>query len=286
VAPRRFTLELSVGPGDLSRAVDLLAARSELSRRSIKNVMAKGGVWLSGPGRRGRRRLRRATTPLRPGDLVELFYDEELLAQEPPVARCLARWPRYSVWLKPAGMLAQGTNYGDHCALLRQVEQQIRDAHLVHRLDRETAGLMLLAHDAEAAARLSGLLRGGGITKRYRAEVLGDLRGHEGGSGTIDAPLDGKAARTEYCVLRFDPERNVSLVELVLITGRTHQIRRHLNAIGHPVMGDPRYGRGNKNRAGLQLAACALEWICPFSREPRQVAVDPDELGCLNPARR
>jgi tRNA pseudouridine32 synthase/23S rRNA pseudouridine746 synthase len=282
VTPRRFALELPVGPGDPSRAVDLLAARAKLSRRSIKDVMAKGGVWLSGPTRRGRRRLRRATTALRPGDLVELFYDEELLAQDPPVARCLARWPRYSVWLKPAGLLAQGTNYGDHCALLRQVERQIRAVHLVHRLDRETAGLMLLAHDAEAAARLSGLLRTGGITKRYRAEVLGDLRGHGGDGGTLDAPLDGKPARTEYRVLQFDPGRNVSLVELVLVTGRTHQIRRHLNAVGHPVMGDPRYGRGNKNRAGLQLVAHALEWTCPFAHEPRRVAVDPDELGCFS----
>lgn len=70
-----------------------------------------------------------------------------------------------------------------------------------------------------------------------------------------------------------------SLIDVELITGRMHQIRRHLEMIGYPVMGDPKYGRGNKNRSGLQLVATRLQFECPLGNGHIDQAVDPEKLG-------
>lgn len=272
-----IVVEHRVSDDDPRHAAELLARRSGLSRRVVKEAMTKGAVWLRRGG--ARRRLRRATAPLRVGDRVELYYDERVLKAEAPAARCLLEHERYSVWQKPAGLLSQGTDYGDHCSLLRQVElhRKGRGAYLVHRLDRETSGLMLMAHDRKAAAALSALFRTGAVTKRYRAVVLGDADARLGHEGILSGEVGGKAARTTFRVLevRSGGGRVVSEVELLLGTGRTHQIRRQLAEAGLPVLGDPRYGRGNKNLEGLQLIARALELTCPFTGEAVRVEL-PD----------
>jgi tRNA pseudouridine32 synthase/23S rRNA pseudouridine746 synthase len=125
------------------------------------------------------------------------------------------------------------------------------------------------------------LFRNARIEKGYRAEVLGNMTAQAG--RPIDRPLDGKAARTRVVEVRFDPDRSVSVVRLQIDTGRRHQIRRHLDAVGHPVMGDPRYGRGNKNRDGLKLVAERLSFTCPLSGEPVVVRV-PDAAPGPGPA--
>jgi len=163
--------------------------------------------------------------------------------------------------------MAQGTEYGDHCSLLRQAElffRPQRKVFLVHRLDREAEGLMLIAHNEEAAAKLSHLFQKNQIIKRYTVEVLGNLFERPG--KRIDLPLDGKPALTEYEAVSYDPGTNTSKALVHIKTGRLHQIRRHLDLIGHPVMGDPRYGTGNKNRAGLRLIADELRFHCPFTK--------------------
>ncbi len=249
-------------------ACDLLAAKSGLPKGRIKDAMNKGAVWLKSK-RGGLRRLRRATAALRPGDHIELYYDGEILSAKPPQAKCLADRVSYSVWHKPAGLLSQGTKYGDHCSLLRQAELFFtppREAFLVHRLDREVEGVMLVAHGSKSAAGLSALFEKKVIVKRYRAEVLG-LAGEAGSEGRIDLPLDGKPAITEYRVASCDPENNSTRVEIVIQTGRLHQIRRHFEMIGHPVMGDPKYGKGNKNREGIRLAAVSLQFVSPDTGE-------------------
>src|SRR5690606_33637419 len=120
------------------------------------DAMLKGAVWLT----RGKhqKRIRRATFVGQTGDKLSLHYDAELLRRVPPTPQLLADEKRYSIWLKPAGLLAQGTMEGDHCSLLRLCEQQLqREVYLVHRLDREAAGLMLIAHDGKSAAAFSQL---------------------------------------------------------------------------------------------------------------------------------
>ncbi len=73
---------------------------------------------------------------------------------------------------------------------------------------------------------------------------------------------------------RYDARKNTSAVDVVIQTGRRHQIRRHFDGIGHPVMGDPAYGSGNKNSEGLRLAAISLTFRCPFSREKMVFELD------------
>lgn len=267
--PRRVTLKLTVTPSDAGQtAPSLLARESGVSKARVKLAMTKGAVWLSRHGRHPGR-LRSATYAVRAGDNLELHYDEGILESVPPSPVLISDRTGYSVWWKPAGLMTQGSVFGDHCSLSRLVEKRFenkREVRLVHRLDREASGLVLIAHTADVAARLSALFQGNEIEKEYRAEVLGVI-GPPGTTGTIHTPLDGKDARTTYEVLETDQGRGTSTVRVFIQTGRTHQIRRHFEGIGHPVMGDPRYGEGNKNRSGLRLAAVALRFVCPVARQ-------------------
>lgn len=252
---------------DISVCV-LLAQETRLSKTKIKDAMNKGAVWVK-KKRGGSKRLRRASTHLRAGDVLDFYYDERLLALVPPEAKCLSDHIHYSIWHKPGGLMSQGTMYGDHCSVMRQAELFFRNARpvfLVHRLDREASGLMVLAHSRAAAAKLSELFQKNLIIKQYRAEVLGNLlsKNHH---GTIKLPLDGKTALTEYTVESYSPGSNTSLVTIIIKTGRLHQIRRHFYMIGFPVIGDPQYGKGNKNSEGMKLIATLLGFTCPFSRQ-------------------
>jgi 23S rRNA pseudouridine1911/1915/1917 synthase len=128
---------------------------------------------------------------------------------------------------------------------------------IVHRLDKDTSGLMLVARGDEAHRRLSAQIKAREVRRSYLALVEGRLRSR---TGTIDAPLgrDYRAperravggrgprdARTHFTVVEMLPAD--ALVEARLETGRTHQIRAHFAAIGHPVAGDPRYGHAGRH---------------------------------------
>ncbi len=269
----KLTLKRTVTEGDPTQAADFLALHTGLSKARIKDAMAKGAVWLQRKGR-GRDRLRRATAAIKPGDGIEIFYDQAILSMDIPKAICVKDFRYYSIWRKPAGLLTQGTDYGDHCSLLRCVQTYFdprRDAYPVHRLDREAEGLVVVAHTSDAAAGLSRIFQGHEVKKVYRAEVLGIM---EAGHGQIDLPLDGKQAFTSYTLLCADMENRTSALQVEIKTGRLHQIRRHLAAIGHPVMGDPRYGKGNKDGRPLRLTACAIEFICPLTQAKVVCSID------------
>lgn len=274
---RHFTLTHAGAP---DTALDALARISALPKGRIKDAMAKGAVTLTRGGKT--RRLRRATFALQPGDTLALWYDPELLARVPPQPQLLADEKQYSVWFKPAGLLAQGTREGDHCALLRLAEVQLkRDAFLVHRLDREAAGLMVIAHTPKAAAALSALFAAQDPAARIRKLYRVEVKGQAPERGEIALPLDGKPALTRYMRVTFDPARNSSVLDVELVTGRKHQIRRHFAQSGWPVLGDPAYGEDNKDARGLQLLAVALEFNCPLSGRARKFSVDPASLPAL-----
>ncbi|MCB1736246.1 MAG: RNA pseudouridine synthase [Gammaproteobacteria bacterium] len=245
-------------PGNL---VDLLAERSGLPKVRVKDAMTKGAVWVRKSGSKDERRQRRAKSVVQSGDHIALYYDAALLALPASDAVCVHAQREYSVWDKPAGVLAQGTRFGDHRALTRQVELAHGGAFPVHRLDREARGLMLVAHNPKAAATLSQRFQQNRVEKRYRVEVLGVPAE---ASAQIDAPLDGKAAQSRYRLLATT--QRGSILEVRITTGRLHQIRRHLAGIGHPVLGDPRYGQGNADPRGLQLVAEYLAFDCPWRK--------------------
>lgn len=268
-------LKRIIGPDDPDTICDALALHSGLSKGRIKKAISCGAVWLYRSKAKSRR-IRRATTRVKQGDRISLYYDELILSQVPPCAHCIRDMKAYSVWFKPANLMTQGTRFGDHSALTRQVEQYFtprRKVFLVHRLDRETSGLVITAHNRRSAALLSEMFRSRKVQKTYLAWVLGDL-GSTKSEGTIDLPLDARQAVTRYALKQFDAHKNQSLVQVTPVTGRRHQIRRHFNMIGHPVMGDPCYGRGNKTQSGLQLTAVGLAFECPLGNGLIKITID------------
>jgi len=257
-------VHVTVAAGECRTVCEVLAEGSGLSNVRIKEAMQKGAAWLKRAGAR-EQRLRRAKARPMTADRLSLYYDPELLARIPPAAECRHDAGRFSVWFKPAGLMTQGTRFGDHCSLLRQAEIFLRPgrgAFPVHRLDREASGLLIVAHDRGAAAAFSRLFAGHRVVKRYRVELRGCIHP---AAGRIELPLDGRPAVTEYTRRSHDPATDISVVDVVMPSGRKHQIRRHFALAGFPVMGDPLYGLQNKNSTGLRLQAWQIEFTCPFT---------------------
>lgn len=245
--------------------VDLLAESTGLSKSVIKDCLTKGAVWLKRVGKK-EQRVRRAKFSVRPKDRISIYYNEAILKQIPHEPQCLFSEKQYSVWNKPSGLLSQGTQYGDHCSLLRIAEKTLsnnaKSIHLVHRLDKDAQGIVLLAHDKLAAAAISELFKNGKIEKKYCAVATG-LVGKVGNTFRIEEPLDNKKAITDISVVRHDGENCESVLDINLHTGRFHQIRRHLQSIGHPLLGDRKYD--GKTSDELHLQAYLLSFKCPFT---------------------
>lgn len=256
----------------------LVKAAPQLSKGRLKDAMNKGAVlW-----RRGKqnKRLRRAQADLLPGDTLELNYDEHLLQRSCDAAVLIHEARGYSVWFKPAGMLSQGNEWGDHLSLLRFAElhwQGKRQVFLLHRLDREASGLVLIAHTKQAAAAFSLMMQQHKIDKTYRIQIKGQMSDELLAQGELTAALDDKACSTRFELESYSAELRTSIVKVKLITGRKHQIRRHFALAGHPVMGDPAYGSGNKNEQGLMLQAVQLNFICPFRKTAMEFQL-PEQL--------
>ena len=250
-------------------AAEHLAAATRLSRQRIKQAMQKGAVWLTRAN--GTHRLRRATAPLQPGDTLHIYYSERVLATVPPPPLLIADEGAYSVWHKPYGMRSQGSKWGDHCTIHRWVEMHLRPqrpAFVVHRLDRAATGLMLVAHEKGTATRLARLFERRAIEKRYRVAVHSCFP-ITPRPMTIDSAIDGRQARSWATRLAYDSELDRSLLEVVIESGRKHQIRRHLAGIGFPVVGDRLYGQREESE-DLQLTSCYLAFRCPVADAEKQ----------------
>jgi 23S rRNA pseudouridine955/2504/2580 synthase len=205
-------------------------------------------------------------------ELPVLFEDDWLLAVD-----------------KPAGLAVHGGSGIAHGVIerLRAARPEARFLELVHRLDRETSGVLLLAKKRSALTALHEDLRERGMDKRYVAAVAGRIRDElrrvkaalrkfSTGDGDRRVAVDareGQAAETVFRRLARSDE--FSLVEAELVTGRTHQIRVHLAHIGHPILGDEKYGDFARNRElrkrGLKrmfLHAASLTLRHPATGEP------------------
>jgi tRNA pseudouridine32 synthase/23S rRNA pseudouridine746 synthase len=108
-------------------------------------------------------------------------------------------------------------------------------------------------------------MKGSGIPEKFSMTMIVP----EKSEGIIDDPIDGKFAVSRYRVIARNPEKATSTLLVEIETGRMHQIRRHLAGAGIPVMGDPRYGTGNKDGRPMRLIACELSWPCPITGEER-----------------
>jgi tRNA pseudouridine32 synthase/23S rRNA pseudouridine746 synthase len=181
---------------------------------------------------------------------------------------------------KPAGLLSV-PGKGDHLAdcMISRVQAAFPDALLVHRLDLDTSGVMVFALTRHAQRRLGAQFEGRETKKVYRARLWGLLHPRQ---GRVDLPLivdwpnrprqhvnheTGKPAQTDYRVLGHDSD-GTTRVRLYPLTGRSHQLRVHMLALGHPILGDPLYADGPaRDFPRLMLHAESLRFRHPESEK-------------------
>ncbi len=195
---------------------------------------------------------------------------------------------------KPAGLLTQAARAGDD-TLLERARSYLREAYdkpgnvyvgLVHRLDRNVGGVVLLARTSKAASRLAEAFRTRRVDKRYLAVVEGDARERgylvhtlapRGSERGVVVDPGGKRAELRYELLAA--ARGRSVLEVELLTGRKHQIRAQLAAAGLPIVGDPLYGRWDDQLRRPALHAWGLALDHPIGGRGRLelvAAIPPD----------
>ncbi len=271
----------------VDRAVALLA---DVSRSAVDVLVGAGRVTVDG------RAVTSRSTKLAEGQTLEVDRPDEVVdpgpVGDPTVEFTVVHVDDDIVVIdKPAGLVVHpgaghrtGTlvhglvaRYPELSALSAEVGSEPDRPGIVHRLDRGTSGLMVVARTPDAYHSLVHQLSEREVSRTYRALVLGTV---EGESGVVDAPIGrsvssptrmaisrkGKDARTRYQVEeRFSLPAPTTLVRASLETGRTHQIRVHLSAIGHPVVGDEPYSQGRSlpgatiNRPFLHAYALAFD---------------------------
>lgn len=282
----RATHSFDVDGGDAGRRLDVFLAEEidDLTRSHIQKLIAGGMASVNGE-------TARPSYKVRAGDLVILEVPEpeglEIKAEPIPL-EVYYEDGDVIVVNKPRGMVvhpAAGNYTGTlvnallhHCPDLSGINGVARPG-IVHRLDKYTSGLIMVAKNDAAHLSLAGQLKERSVLRRYLALAHGRVKGQ---SGVVDAPIgrdprdrqkmavtfkNSKHAVTNYRVLRrFN---DYTYLELKLETGRTHQIRVHLNYIGHPVAGDPKYGptRPHFGLEGQFLHASVLGFRHPASGE-------------------
>jgi tRNA pseudouridine32 synthase/23S rRNA pseudouridine746 synthase len=192
------------------------------------------------------------------------------------------------VVMKPAGLLSvPGRGEDKQDCLLSRVRGRYPDALIVHRLDMATSGLLVLARNDAAHRALSRMFALRQVQKRYVALLAGRL---EHASGIVDLPLItdwpnrprqkvdvdlGKPSLTRYRLLSYDRAADTSRVSLEPETGRSHQLRVHMQSLGHPILGDELYGSGAV-ASRLMLHAAALGFIHPMDQRPLSFVSEPE----------
>ena len=250
----------------VDKAVALVA---DLSRSAVNALIDGGRVHIDGTAVTSHRTVLRSGQELTveqdetaapgvpEGDPTVAFAvvheDDDLIVVDKPAGLVVHPGAGHRTGTLVHGLLAR---YPDLAALATEDDIDPERPGIVHRLDRGTSGLMVVARTPTAYRTLVERLGARQVTRRYQALVMGSI---DEDAGVVDAPIGrsassptrmavsrrGKEARTHYRVeRRFSRPAPATQVAVTLDTGRTHQIRVHLAAIGHPVVGDPTYGRG------------------------------------------
>lgn len=254
-----------VSPEEAGQRLDKFVQRclGDVPRSRVYRVIRKGEVRVNGRRAAPETRLAahdkvrlppvRLQAPLQPGR-----PSSALLARI--AAAVIHEDERLLVIDKPAGIAVHGgSGVSDGVIEALRALRPTESLELVHRLDRDTSGCLLIARHPATLRSLHALLREGGFEKRYLALLegrweLGEKRievplrtdARVGGERTVRAAPDGKAARSTFRPAQFFG-RTATLVEVTLDTGRTHQIRVHARHAGHPVAGDTKYGNAPFN---------------------------------------
>ena len=269
----------------------------EHSRSRLKSWIIDGKLRVDGHASKPK-------TKLGGGEHLQLNVDVpvegEWLAQDIPLD-CVFEDESLLVVNKPPGIVVHpGSGNWDGTLLngllhYLPAQRAIPRAGIVHRLDKDTSGLMVIAKTLEAQTLLVQQLQERSVSRQYQALVLG----RPDASGSIDAPLGrhstqrtkmavldvgGKRAVTHY--QRLASEDGISLMQLKLETGRTHQIRVHMAHAGHPLVGDPVYGRkltiNERNAFGISMGQHADQRAPAIDAFSRQ-ALHAEVLGLQHP---
>jgi tRNA pseudouridine32 synthase / 23S rRNA pseudouridine746 synthase len=196
------------------------------------------------------------------------------------------------VFNKPSGLLSVPGKGPEKADCLRtRVQQVYPEALTVHRLDMSTSGILLMARSAELHRKLSIAFQDREVKKRYVAVVDGHVQGNQEHQENpsqewqlIDKPIatdwinrplqkidpiEGKASQTHYKIVSYDAATDTTRLELAPITGRTHQLRVHLQSLGHPILGDHLYAspEAMAKSARLMLHASLLTFTHPVTGE-------------------
>ncbi len=266
----------------------------DLSRSKIQNFIKSGNVKINDS-------IKKPSYILKENDKIDFEIPEEekleIKPQDIPI-EIVYEDENMLVVNKPSGMLTHPTTIERENTLvntlLYKFNNNLSDINgefrrgILHRLDRNTSGLLMIAKNNKAHEFLAEQIKNHTITKKYRAIVKGIIKEDE---FEINSPIgrnpnqphkmmtrdDGKPSRTIVKVLeRF---KEYTYVELTLITGRTHQIRVHMKSINHPVYNDTLYGAGQgKVKTDEQvLQSYYLRFTKPFGNEIIELQIEPDE---------
>lgn len=274
---------------DANERLDKVVAKyEEITRSYVQNLLSENAVLVNG-------KPAKANLKVKENDFIELDYDDGIeLETQPQDLNLDVRYEDHDVIVinKPKGMIVHPTAGSQrdtlvngllyHCKDLSGINGVLRPG-IVHRIDKDTTGLLIVAKNDKAHLSLAEQLKDKTVSRLYYALVHGVID-HD--YGTIDAPIgrDPKD-RQKMCVTSLNSKNAVThfkvverfkeytLVECKLETGRTHQIRVHMQYIKHPVMGDPKYSyRKTRDCNGQMLHAHQLTFVHPSTNE--KVVVD------------
>lgn len=249
-----------ISEADIKKRLDVFVSeKTEKTRSSAQILIDEGQVLVNG-------RLEAKNYRLRQGDDVEISEKEptELLVEPENIPLDIVYEDEDIIVInKPSGMVVHPANGNESGTLVNALLYHCKDSlsgingvirpGIVHRIDKDTSGLLVVAKNDESHIFLSSLLKDHGIKRVYHAILVGHLKES---SGTVDAPIarhpvdrkkmavvkGGKESITHYQVICEYPSLTYAKMELE--TGRTHQIRVHMSYIGHPIIGDTVYGGG------------------------------------------
>ncbi len=254
--------------------VQVLAAKLKISKKKAKRMLDARCVFVNG------RRIWMAQSPVRPGDRIEI--------QDEPPRVSLSRGSilyedeQFLVYNKPPGILSDGEDSLE--VKLREL-LEIKSLCAVHRLDRDTSGCVIFAKSRAFKEQAAQLFRHKKVFKYYQALVYGTVPIE---IEEITRPIDGIPAVTRLQILGVNKE--ATLVKVQIITGRMHQIRKHMANIGHPLVGDKEYATQVvaatylRSTARQMLHACSLDFENPVSGKAihAEAPLPEDFVKCLH----